>query len=423
MLKYFFLLFLINIINCSIDNRNIITGNTIIDNSLYAYLFYIFYSYMDTVGVLVLKDGTWLSTMHVSYIKESAVDQHVICAKSDDKGKTWHHFVDIEPCNPYGPPSGRASPLLTPNGRIYVFYNYNYKNITKDLHNVPIVNAFVGSEFYRYSDDNGATWSERHMIPIETKGIDYRNEFRGEVLEGYGVGKAVIQDNTVYVQYGKRTNVPPNTTAVEIQDFLLVSPDLLTKPEAPTWYTYPEASEGCTSENSINAHEGDIVFYGKNIYFTIRSTNGFVSVSTSSDGGKTFTNDQYAYYYKVDKKPNKNEKKSDRKLVNSDSPLSPRYIGKGRYLLPFYNTPGDSYGGRNPLWISGGVEADNTILWSQPELLLYSKYSDAFAYPDLYVVGDEYYISESNKTIARTHHIEKSLIENLFKQKYQTVLI
>lgn len=96
---------------------------------------------------------------------------------------------------------------------------------------------------------------------MEVKGIDFRNQFKGEELEGYGVGKAVQHNNDVFIQYGKRTNLPPNTTTVEIQDFLLYSPDLLDHPDNATWYTLPEGPEGCTADKSINNHEGNIVVY------------------------------------------------------------------------------------------------------------------------------------------------------------------
>lgn len=160
------------------------------------------------------------------------------------------------------------------------------------------------------------------------------------------------------------------------------------------------------------------------MYFIMRTDNGFVSVATSTDNGKTFTSNQFAYYYKVGKKPNKREVKSDRKLVNSDSPLSPFYIGNGRYLLPFYNTPfAKPFMGRNPLWLSAGIESDGTILWSQPEMILYSDYSTAFAYPDIFEYKGSYYITESNKSVARVHKISNSLINNLFNQKYNSVYI
>lgn len=183
-----------------------------------------------------------------------------------DQGKTWGENIDIEPV---GLASGRASALLTSSGRIFVFYNYNYNNVTEDLEKNELKNfAFIGCEFYRYSDDNGKTWSDRHKIPMETKGIDKRNQFKGEELEGYGVGKAVLHnDKDVFIQYSKRTNLPPNTTAVEIQDFLLYSPDLLDHPDDATWYTLPDGPEGCTGYNTVSSQEGNIIVYCISYFF------------------------------------------------------------------------------------------------------------------------------------------------------------
>jgi hypothetical protein len=77
------------------------------------------------------------------------------------------------------------------------------------------------------------------------------------------------------------------------------------------------------------------------------------------------------------------------------------------------------YDDRNPAWICAGVEADSPkgriIRWSEPEILLYD--ADPFvrmSYPDLIEDGGEYYVTETQKNIARSHHIDKNLLEQMW---------
>lgn len=95
--------------------------------------------------------------------------------------------------------------------KLYVFYQYNHHNIS-ELDGKKLTNAFIGEEYYRISEDGGKSWSNRTHLKSEIKGIDKRNEFGGSEREGYGVGRVYNDGEYYYVQYGRRTNVPPNTT-------------------------------------------------------------------------------------------------------------------------------------------------------------------------------------------------------------------
>jgi hypothetical protein len=73
------------------------------------------------------------------------------------------------------------------------------------------------------------------------------------------------------------------------------------------------------------------------------------------------------------------------------------------------------------VWIAGGKEADGDdgkiIQWSQPEILLYD--DDPLiriSYPDLIEVDGNYYITETQKDIARLHQIDSSFLNTLWKQ-------
>jgi hypothetical protein len=77
--------------------------------------------------------------------------------------------------------------------------------------------------------------------------------------------------------------------------------------------------------------------------------------------------------------------------------------------------PGWAYIGRNPAWICGGVEKDGIIYWSQPEIVLYSKHpEEGISYPDFIEDNGEFYITETQKTIARVHHIDRKLFDTIW---------
>jgi hypothetical protein len=102
----------------------------------------------------------------------------------------------------------------------------------------------------------------------------------------------------------------------------------------------------------------------------------------------------------------------------------------GKYLYWFHNHGGRfirehprrrsiAYEDRNPVWLAGGVEADSPrgkiIRWSQPEIVLYD--DDPLirmSYPDLVEEEGHYYLTETQKDIARVHRIDAGLLRGLW---------
>ena len=98
----------------------------------------------------------------------------------------------------------------------------------------------------------------------------------------------------------------------------------------------------------------------------------------------------------------------------------------GKYLYWYHNHGGKSYADRNPVWLSGAVEymAEDgmRLKFSQPEILLYDEdVLIRMSYPDLVEEDGEYYFTETQKCIARTHKVDKKLIEGLWNQLEGTV--
>jgi hypothetical protein len=102
-----------------------------------------------------------------------------------------------------------------------------------------------------------------------------------------------------------------------------------------------------------------------------------------------------------------------------------RRFANGKFLYWFHNHGGEPvhagpwnpYMGRNPAWVCGGVEKDGFIHWSEPEVLLYDDDAETrMSYPDFIEDGGKYFVTETQKTIARVHEIDPTLLEALWTQ-------
>lgn len=123
-------------------------------------------------------------------------------------------------------------------------------------------------------------------------------------------------------------------------------------------------------------------------------------------------------------------------LKNSRGPITPKrleYYSKdptqpARYLLLYYNSAWEGYANRDPYWLTSGIEANGTVLWSQPEVGLYDRSihtgTSGGGYPDL-VQGDDgsvsitcttKYMSDPPPSEARVHKIDPHLLSLLLNQ-------
>jgi hypothetical protein len=105
-------------------------------------------------------------------------------------------------------------------------------------------------------------------------------------------------------------------------------------------------------------------------------------------------------------------------------------FSNGKYLYWFHNHGGDAahvpawtnfatgyYRNRNPAWILGGVEKNGYIHWSQPEILLYDvDASVRMSYPDFVEDHGRFFVTETQKELARVHEIDPALLEAVWKQ-------
>ncbi len=375
------------------DWRNIRTGYTIPSEN-----------YCDQPYIVVLPDGSWLCVMTTGKGHEGAKGQHVVCTVSRDRGQSWSPLVDIEPA--HGPEASWAVPLITPSGRVYVFYTYNGDHVST-LGNRSIRADMLGWYVFRFSDDGGKTWSkERYRLPMRITACDRTNDWEGKVQIFWGIDKPNIVGDDVIFAFTKLGRY-----MLELgEGWLFRSSNILTEsdPAKIHWELLPEGEHGIRAAEfgSVQEEHNVVPLSNESLYCVYRTTQGFPCHSYSRDGGRTWSRPEPMTYT-----PGGRRVKHPRAC-----PMVWR-TQLGMYLFWFHNHGGRSFEDRNPVWISGGIERDGFIHWSQPEILLYDPDPKVrISYPDLIEQDGQYWVTETQKSIARVHPIDKTLLEGLWTQ-------
>ena len=403
------------------DWRDIRNGNVIPSNH-----------YCDQPYVVITDDGGWLCCITTGAGAEGAAGQHVEMMKSFDKGKTWSKPVAIEPDCPLE--NSYAVMLKTPSGRVYIFYCHNTDD-TREILSHDKKTRFTrvdcqGHFVFKYSDDHGKTWSsKRYEIPVRSFKCDLENVYGGKNRFFWNVGKPFTREGEAFIPLSKVGKMGDGFYA-QSEGALLCSPNMLTEsdPEKIQFETLPVGLVGLRTPEGggpVSEEHSYIVLSDSSICATYRSIDGYPVEAYSRHGGRTWEPPHYKKY------------QDGRRLMKH--PRAANFVWKcsnGKYLYWFHNhgghfirdmwnNPQASSGGctyyddRNPAWICAGIEVDSPqgriIRWSEPEILLYD--ADPFvriSYPDLVEEGGEYYVTETQKNIARSHHIDKILLEQMW---------
>lgn len=355
-------------------------------------------NYADQPYVAKLRNGTWLCTLTTGSGDEGKPGQFAGVTLSADRGQSWTPLRPLE--DPTGPESAYSTPLVIPSGRVYVFYNYNGDNFRGKSRN-----DSLGWFVYRYSDDQGLTWSDRHRIPLRMTRCDRENSFQGKVQLFWCVSHPVIHQGSVFIAFSKiKTYV-----YADDEGWVLRSRNLLTEadPARIEWELLPEGDEGIRADALGRTQEEHnlVPLSDGSLYCMYRTATGHPAFSISRDGAKTWSVPEVARY--ADGRPMKNP---------VACPMMWR-AANGCYLFWYHNHSLKAVYGRNPVWLAGGREQNGTIAWSQPEVFLYEPdEAIRMSYPAMLEDGGEYYFFQTQKQIARTIKADRRLLEALWAQ-------
>lgn len=364
------------------------------------------HGYCDQPYVVIAKDGTWLCTFTTSSSYEGSKSQYIMATTSKDFGKTWTTPVEIE--SPNGQEASWAMPLINENGRIYVFYIYNGDNIRTLPDGKPIRADMIGWYCYKYSDDNGKTWSERHRLPVRITACDRANQWKGEVQIMWGIGKPIIYEKSAFFAFTKLGKYMLD----DGEGWFFRSDNILTETDVSKidWQMLPDGEYGLRSSEfgSVQEEHNIVTLSNGDIYCMYRTVMGYPVNSYSRDGGHTWSKPEIATY--ANGRPIKHPRACPRIWKTKN----------GNYLLWFHNHGGKDFSDRSPAWLSGGIEKNGIIMWSQPEIVLYSHdlsyETGRISYPDLVEQDGRYWITTTQKTKATVHEIDAELLEGLWNQ-------
>ncbi len=377
-------------------------------------------NYSDQPYVVTAANGDWVCVLTTGPGKESQDGQHIIAVTSSDKGRTWSKPVDIEPSREAPLMASWVTPYITTYGRIYVFYNYNGDKVATKPHS-----SMLGWYCFRYSDDNGRTWSDRYRLPMRKIPTDYNNIWNGDVQLFWGISKPITVGTSMYLTFSRFGQYFGHTESLyfpsrevgrnygEFGEGWLYRSNNINVEKDPGklhWELLPEGDEGIVSNSIglIQEEHNTVSLGGDHLFCIFRTIDGYVAHSFSRDGGKTWSVPVPTTYEPEGAQLIKNPRACPKLFAASN----------GKYLLWFHNNGGRDFSGRNPAWISGGVLKDGMIQWSQPEIFLYSPDStiNGMSYPDFIENDGKYWVTETQKSVARVHAVDLNLLEGAWNQ-------
>ena len=380
------------------DPRDIRTGNNIPNEH-----------YVDQPYFVVTKDGNWLCVETTGPGVEGVAGQHIVAIISEDKGNTWSELIDIEPTT--GPLASWATPLVTPSGRVYVFYNYNGENITIRRADCE------GWYCYKFSDDHGRTWSERYRLPMRLTDADRNNDYQGKHQLFWGIDQPVTFGNTAVFGF---TKIGRESDYGLSEGWFFRSDNILTEQDAGKieWQLLPDGEAGLRAleHGSVQTEHNIVPLSNGDLYCVYRTTMGYPCHAYSRDGAHTWTK-PVALSYTPGGRTVKNPRACPRVFKTSH----------GKYLFWFHNHSSGGWFGRNPVWMTGGVEKDGFIHWSQPEIILFHPDPPdrgvgdglgwlGMSYPGFVEQDGRYWVTETQKSEARVHEIDAALINGMWNQ-------
>ena len=344
----------------------------------------------------------WTQATH-----ENDPDQRVVMSRSTDRGRSWTKPVVLA-----GDPTGRKErlaswqfPVVVPHtGRVYLFWNQN----------VGIVDAredTTGVLAYRWSDDDGLTWSESRTLPIRKSAISASAPWRPENWIVYQC-PIVTRSGRVMVGFTRWASreIQPEGGLFDRDSeiWFLRFDNILSEPD-PTKLvvtTLPDGDHGLRvprpdmPEVSV-AQEPTFQELGDGrMICVMRTRTGSIYYALSADGGHTWD------------EPRPLRFAPGGPVVHQPLASCPLYkLRDGRFVLIFHNNNGYAHGGisvsdskknRRPVYLAVGREIDHPdhpIMFTRPRLLADnggvsagpSQHTQIGTYPSLFEFEEKVY--------------------------------
>jgi len=357
-------------------------------------------NYCDQPYIVITEDGNWLCVLTTGPGLESREGQHVVATISEDKGETWSELIDIELTTERM--SSWVTSLIVPSGRAYAFYDYNYDGQATQ---------HGGWLCFRYSDDNGRSWSgRRYRVPMRLTSRDRTNDCGGQHQYFWVIDKPVISGGSAFFCLPKLYSGVPLDGG---EGWIVHSDNILAEsdPEQIHWELLPDGDVGVISPDlgSVQEEQNVEVLSDGSLYMCYRTQIGYPAYAISRDDGHTWTTPQVMRY--ASGNPIKTPRACPRIWKASND----------KFLFWFHNNGYPGWGNsanRNPVWVTGGIEVDGEIQWAQPEILLYCADPTVIgmSYPDFVEQDGRYWVAETQKMTARVHEIDPTLLEGLWNQ-------
>lgn len=390
----------------SADSRAVESGALILSDA------YVGQPYVVRIANFVPERWVVGVTRNSNTSNEGAPGTHIATLFSDDLGATWSAPVVVDGralTNAYSAPFAQAE-----SGRIAIIYGVNSANVTALPDGAPLPRAdMLGTFALKFSDDGGASWpGPPCAVPIRATAIDAANapwngsvrmQWNVDTVKSFGANGVIF----AFTKIGTYVLSPPEEV------FLLASPNARVAASCAEleWATLPAGDHGLAPPggNPGVGEEGHVVVLASGGLFAVaRTAQGFLSAARTSDasGAGGWSATAFARYWGATRPLGP--------LKHGRGPTALVRLAGGRYLLLFYFQ--SAVFGRNPYFLASGREEGGEVRFSQPELALYSP-GYGVAYPDIIEArGGGVYITECNKTAARSHAVDGALLAALLAQ-------
>jgi hypothetical protein len=270
------------------------------------------------------------------------------------------------------------------------------KNIREDM---------LGWYCFKFSDDQGKTWSKRYRLPVRVTEVDRNNDWEGEVQILWGIGKPMNLDNGMMFAFTKIGKYMLEDS--EGWFFRCSNINTEKNPDKLVWENLPLGEKGLKNRDlgDINSEQNIVQLNSGHVYCMHRTISGFPAESYSYDRGETWTVPRIPRFY------------DGRKIKHPRACPRIWKCMNGKYLFWNHFNGTWDFTNRNPAWISGGIEKDGKIVWSQPEILFYEDDPTVrMSYPDLIEQDGKYWVTETNKEHGRCHEVPAAFLETLWSQ-------